>query len=292
MKRKTKKYKFVYLVFLTLLYFGINFNLKNKSFEQSNEEFVNSMLQNSNYHFVSKDKNIIDNVFEIVSDIDVTQPVSIIDKVFAYQEAEQIQNIQQFSYIQNIVVDNPRVYIYSTHPEEGYSNTDFNVVTASLLLQEKLNSYGIQTIVESRNATQYIKDNNLKNNYSATKQFLKDAVNNYKNLELIIDLHRDSVPIGVSTTTEINGKKYAKVMFVMNVNYPNYKIAQNINKIMLNKYPTISRGMYDKYDDAYNQELNSKLILIELGSKFNTREEVINTINILAEAIKEQLNER
>lgn len=291
--RKNKGHKFLYyLVFLFGLYICININFKKVKFESSNEEFINNILQSSSYHLVTNEENIIDNIISKISNIDMKKPVTIIDKVFAYQNDIEIQNIQEFSYIQNIVVDKPRVYIYNTHPKEGYNDTDFNVVMASLMLQEKLNSFGIQTLVESRDAGKYIEDNNLTNNYSATKQFLKDALNKYGSFDLIIDLHRDSVPNGVSTVTEINGKNYAKVMFVMNVNYSNYQLAQKINKILNSKYSTISRGIYDKQFDSFNQELNSNAVLIEVGSTKNSYEEVKNTIGALAESIKELLNER
>jgi len=283
---------FKYLIFLIILYLLINANLSKHQFKSGNEQFVNGILQKSNYYFVSNDENILDSFINKVSNIDVKQPVSIIDKEFAYQKEIYIENQQQFAYVQNVVVDKPRVYIYSTHPLEGYKDTKFNVVSASIMLQEKLNSYGIQTLVESRDAGEYIKQNNLTNNYSATKQFLKDALSKYGTFDLIIDLHRDSVPTGVSTTTKINGKNYAKVMFVMNVNYPNYQFAQKIDKILTTKYPTISRGMYNKYDDTFHQELNNNAVLIELGSTFNTYEEVINTIDALSVTIKELLNEK
>ena len=289
-KRKNKCHVIFNIIFLMILYICIDKSLKNISFENGNEEFVNNILQYSSYHFVSNENNI--DIISKISNIDITKPVSIIDKVFAYQEDVYVENHQQFSYVQNTVVDKPRVYIYSTHPLEGYTDTKFNVVNASVMLQEKLNSYGIQTLVESRDAGEYIKQNNMTNNYSATEQFIKDALNKYGSFDLIIDLHRDSVPTGVSTTTQINGKNYAKVMFVMNVNYPNYQFANKLNKIIESKYPTISRGMYDKYNDTFNQELSNKAILIELGSKTNTYEEVVNSIDALSEAIKELLNER
>ena len=45
-------------------------------------------------------------------------------------------------------------------------------------------------------------------------EFLENKKNEYNSLEYFLDIHRDSVN-GNITTTEINGVKYAKVMFVL-----------------------------------------------------------------------------
>lgn len=297
LKRK-KNYKFIRdLIFLVLLYLVINFNFKRITFENSNEEFINNLLQSSNYHLVvtRENTNFYEKIIDMVSNIQIKSPVTIIDKVFAYKTENDMYNVQEFSYIQNSVVDNPRVYIYSTHPKEEYKTDGFNVVMASLMLQEKLNSIGVETIVEPRSSSEYIKNNNLSynNSYLATKEFLTDALEKYGSFDLIIDLHRDSVSKSISTVAKIDGKKYAKIMFVMNKNYTsNYKFAQSINNIISSKYPGISRGIYDKYVDTFNQNLSEKVVLLELGTTYNTYEEVKNSIDALSETIKELLNER
>ena len=183
-------------------------------------------------------------------------------------------------------------YIYSTHPTEKYLD-NYNVVEASLLLQSKLNEIGIQTLVESKSASDYIKQHNLSydDSYTATREFLKTTLNIYGDFDLIIDLHRDSVPTGVVTKTNINNKSYAKVMFVMNKDYVNYEFAKKINNVLSSKYSGISRGIYDKHRGHFNQDLNSKNILIELGTSDNTKEEIENSVEALVMTIKEILDE-
>lgn len=258
----------------------------------SNEDFINQILYQSNSHLTDEKYNI----FSFMDKIKIKEPITILDQVFAY---EKQNNVQAFAYIQNNVVDNPRVYIYSTHPTEKYLGDkleqyeiDNTVVLASVILQEKLNALGIETLVEERSASDYIKENNLsyEKSYLATRSFLKDKLDEY-DLDLIIDLHRDAVAKNKTTTT-IDGKDYAKVMFVANVNYKdNIALANKLNNIINNKYKSLSRGIYNKYVDNFNQDLNKNVLLLELGGNYNTIDEVLNTIDALALSIKELLYE-
>ena len=166
------------------------------------------------------------------------------------------------------------------------------MIDASLILQEKLNSIGIQTIVEPRNVVSYMQENKISDSYSASRVFVKDALKDY-DYDLIIDLHRDQVSTKVSTTSSVNGKEYAKVMFVINTSYEeNFDLATQMNNIISKEYKDVTRGIYKKYIDSFNQDLSSNVLLLELGSTKNDSLEVINSIDILVEAIKELLNER
>lgn len=295
LKRK-KKFRFLnYLLFVILLFMIINFILKDIKLD-SNTKFIDQLFYQSNSHIVSKvDNNLFSEFINTINNIQLSNPITILDKVFAYEKEPDVT--QAFAYIQNNVVDNPRVYIYSTHPNEGYLGEkvegyelDNTVILASILLQEKLNEKGIGTIVEERSASQYIKEHNLNydQSYQATRVFLKNQLEN-NDFDLIIDLHRDAVPKS-TTTTVIDNQSYAKIMFVANVNYKeNIALANELNSIINNKYPTLSRGIYNKYVDNFNQDLDSNVILLELGGNYNKMEEVLPTIDALANSIEELL---
>lgn len=270
---------------------------KNMNLENSNQEFINNLLSSSNAYFQEENKqnNLISKFINSINNIELKEPITIIDKVFAYEEP--IVNTQNFFYAQNIVVDNPRVYIYSTHSNEGYIgekiegyDMDVGVVLASILLQEKLNEKGIMTIVEERNTYTYAKENNLDDTYQASRIFLKEALEK-NDFDLIIDLHRDAVSKTITTTT-IDNRNYAKVMLVMNKNFPNVSFAKKLNDIIDDKYPTLSRGLYYKYYDNFNQDLSPNAVLMELGGNYNTFDEVKNSIDALANSIEELLNEK
>ena len=279
--KKPKRVNFiVFLIIILILFLVVNFLLK-KIELNSNELFVKRLLQKSNYYLINEnlDTNLTYKLFKF----DLKNPITIMDKVFAYEK-----DIQTFAYIQNNFVDNPRVYIYSTHPNEKY--IDNTISYASLILQEKLNSLQVETIVEERSVVEYLEDNNLEfdDSYKATREFLSDKLKIY-DFDLIIDLHRDAVN---NTTVKINNKEYAKIMFVQNVNYKdNITLANKLNDILNEKYSGITRGIYNKYVDNFNQDLNNNVLLIELGGNTNTFNQVNNSIDALAYSIKELLNE-
>lgn len=279
--KKPKRVNFiVFLIIILILFLVVNFLLK-KIELNSNELFVKRLLQKSNYYLINEnlDTNLTYKLFKF----DLKNPITIMDKVFAYEK-----DIQTFAYIQNNFVDNPKVYIYSTHPNEKY--IDNTISYASLILQEKLNSLQVETIVEERSVVEYLEDNNLEfdDSYKATREFLSDKLKTY-DFDLIIDLHRDAVN---NTTVKINNKDYAKIMFVQNVNYKdNITLANKLNDILNEKYSGITRGIYNKYVDNFNQDLNNNVLLIELGGNTNTFEQVNNSIDALAYSIKELLNE-
>lgn len=279
--KKPKRINFiVFLIIILILFLVVNFLLK-KIELNSNELFVKKLLQKSNYYLINEnlDTNLTYKLFKF----DLKNPITIMDKVFAYEK-----DIQTFAYIQNNFVDNPRVYIYSTHPNEKY--IDNTISYASLILQEKLNSLQVETIVEERSVVDYLEDNNLEfdDSYKATREFLSDKLKTY-DFDLIIDLHRDAVN---NTTVKINNEEYAKIMFVQNVNYKdNIILANKLNDILNEKYSGITRGIYNKYVDNFNQDLNNNVLLIELGGNTNTFNQVNNSIDALAYSIKELLNE-
>ena len=296
MKLKKKKSVKIFIIPLLIVFLIIIINIFIKDLKlNSNEKFIKNMLTRSNYFFVDdvEDEKLFSN-FNIFN-LDLNQPISIIDKVFAYEK--NIGNEQVFSYIQNNIVSNPRVYIYSTHQNEKYLGEklenyeiDNTVVLASIILQEKLNSLGIETIVEERSVSNYLNENDLSfvDSYLATRSFLNDKLSKY-DFDLIIDLHRDATS-KEKTTVSIDGKDYAKIMFVQNVNYKdNITLANKLNDILTSKYSNISRGIYNKYVDNFNQDLSNNVVLIELGGNYNTIDEVLNSIDVLANSIKELL---
>lgn len=203
-----------------------------------------------------------------------------------------------------IKVTNPRVYIYNTHQLEGYAETNPeysitpNVQMASYLLKDRLNSFNIPTIVEMGNISDLLNSNGWSYSYSykASRYFIEETLKKNKNLDLIIDLHRDSISHDRSTIT-YNNKKYAKIMFVVGEDYDtyqsNFELANNLNNLLKEKIPEISRGVVLKggkgVNGIYNQDLSKNMILIECGGNENTIDEVINTIDLFANVIKSYL---
>jgi len=207
--------------------------------------------------------------------------------------------------------DEPLVYIYNTHQTEKYKsgyleayNVSSTVLMAAKILKEYLEDLGIKTIVEEDDVAGKLHSLNWKYGYSykVSRMFMENAKEQYPSLNYFIDLHRDS-SIYDKTTTEINGEKYVKILFVVgldNDNYePNLKLAEDLSKILKQYNSNLYRGIMKKsgagVNGVYNQDFGSNTMLIEVGGQYNNISEVNNTLkvfaNILADFIKEDLSE-
>lgn len=312
--KKVKKisiFKITFFILLTLFFFNFFTNtLFNFKLANSNQEFIAYMLKDSNHHLLYENKFSIIKTIKQIFNIDLSSK-GILETVFGKEiqefEDEEIGNKSEYVYDPNPAqINEPKVYIYNTHQLESYDNTDYNDITpnvlmASYLLKEELNKAGIPTIVESSNITEYIKQNNLKyyQSYDASRYYAEKVVKDNQNLDLVIDLHRDAIEKNASTVT-INDKEYAKLLFVIGMEHENYEsnleVATAINNIIKEKYPTLTRGIITKsgknVNGIYNQDLNPNSILIECGGYKNSFSEVVNTINLLSQIIKEYLNGR
>ena len=144
-------------------------------------------------------------------------------------------------------------------------------------------------------------ENNLNHaeSYSASRYYLEKIMKENNNIDLFIDLHRDSIQHNLSYIN-INNKDYAKILFVIGLQNPNYNknlsLVEKLNTNINNKYPNLSRGILKKegtfVNGVYNQDLDENIILIELGGYQNNIEEINNTLDILSIILKEYLYEK
>ncbi len=226
-----------------------------------------------------KDKINISNYLKIDNKFEYNLP--LLSSLYKYNNSN----------VKEVFKEIPSIYIFNTHYEEEYSDT--NVIEISKILSNKLKENGFNSIFEDINYKEYIKINNLIgiNNYVVLRKIIEDKINK-NDLKLIIDLHRDSINKKDSTIT-INNKKYAKVLFVVDNYYKDYlkkyDLAYKLNSY-LDKYKGLSRGVYVKNGKGFNQDLSNNMILLELGGYQNTKEELINTIDIIIDMIKEYIN--
>ena len=170
---------------------------------------------------------------------------------------------------------------------------------ASYLLKEKLNKNGVSSIVEDTNLAEFLNINNWDHSksYAASRLLILDKQSKYNTLKYYIDIHRDSVNKSASTAT-INGKSYAKILFVVGLEHDNYQLnvetASNINSLFNKYYPGLSRGLYKKsgpgVNGIYNQDISGNAMLIEVGGYENTIEEVFNTIDAISTILTKYIN--
>lgn len=326
MKRfKTKKRvsfnsirKIIVISIIFLLITLLSTAIENIKLSTNNEEFLKCLLEDSNHHLVYKKHNskLSTKLLRFLTSFNMEKPETILVSNNSIYERdsmdiEEIHKIDsQMYYVKSPVKqekNDPIVYIYNSHQSEEYNSDEYEgynikpgVMMASYILKDYLEKKGIHSIVEEGNINEFLNLNNWNYNYSydASRYFINDTLEKNPSIKYIIDLHRDAV-IKDASTTVINNKSYAKVIFVVGLEHPNYqKNLDNVEKLnsIINKdYPTLSRGILKKagayVNGIYNQDISENAMLIEVGGYENTIEEVINTLEALSQVIKEYIDE-
>ncbi len=252
---------------------------------------------------LNSENKVINSIVEVITNNNYIDPVAIILKKYSANYNSQENNNNDVPVINEET--SPLVYIYNTHQTEKYNssldiNINYSVLDASYLLQEKLKKYNISSVVESGSIKDILDTNNWNyaSSYKVSRMYLENAKKNIPSLKYFIDLHRDSVNKKISTV-EINGKSYARILFVLgleNINYSeNKKVMEFMENFLNTNYYGISRGIFERegpgVNGVYNQDFSTNCVLIEVGGEYNTTEEVANTIEVIAEMINAYIGE-
>lgn len=202
-------------------------------------------------------------------------------------------------------VDGPQILIYHTHSQEGFVDSvpgDNSTTIVGVgeylaqLLQEK--GYNVMHVTSVYDLVDGKLDRNEA--YSKAQAEISAILAENPSIQSVIDLHRDGVAEGTHLVTEINGKPTAKFMFFNGLsrtkkNGPidylyNPYIQDNLAltlqlKLMCEQYyPGLARNIYLK-SLRYNLHLSDKALLIECGAQTNTLEEMMNTMEPLADVL-------
>ena len=168
------------------------------------------------------------------------------------------------------------------------------------MVAQALQGKNIGALVESRSVAEYVSKNSWSyaSSYKASRVYLEDTASQHETLKYFIDFHRDSVSYANSTIT-IDGKPYAKIMFVLGTDNDrheeNHQIIKELDARLNEKYPGLSRGIRPNggagYNGVYNQDFATTMLLIEVGGEYNTYEEVYNTAQAVADVLAEYVTE-
>lgn len=313
--KSRKRFKVLIFIFLliTSFYYTLTILLQ--------DSFIpKKMIIGSSLSYVTKD----DNIFSFLKE-KITNPknivYSVLNKMVGYEDITVFNegydlyynfDESKSEYVEETNqkyknVKDPVVYIYNTHQLEEYSvnaNNEYsispNVMIASFMLKEELNSLGIKTIVETSNIKKYLNTNkmNYYQSYDASRYYIKKSLNKYNSIEYIIDIHRDSIKKDQSIVSYKNDN-YARVLFVVGLGNKNSKynvtLAETLDKKFNSKIKNISRGIIkykgDETNAVYNQDLSKNAFLIEIGGVDNTIDEVNNTVKLLSKILYEIIKE-
>ncbi len=282
MKLNTSKFKKIILFIILIIILVFYISLINSSFSSKLESIITNKYKLDNI-------NLKDNLY-------YTSSINNIDN--------NIIDVSDISISDEIIEDNPPIiYIYNTHDTEKYSSpftSDYTITPdvkiASYILKDHLNDLGINSYVETKSISEYLKTHNLNYNgsYRASREYMLEELKNH-DYKILIDIHRDSVNYKY-TLYEKNNKKYARIMFVLATKHDNYEknreFINYINDKLNDNYKGISRGIMIRENEVFNQDLSENAILIELGGVDNTIEEINNSLEVLANILNEYILER
>lgn len=274
-------------------------NIKNKVIK-----YLLVLLIIFSYYFILKKTNFLEIIKEEIKHKYNNSEINIekIKTEIVYKSLNKIVDLTDINISKSISLNNNNlVYIYNTHDTEKYAlpfTSDYSIIPdvtlVSKMLKEYLKSYNIDSYIESSKIKDYLKKNKLKysDSYEASRYYLEKNLNN--NYELILDIHRDSLRRKY-TLYEKDNKKYARILFIIGASNKNYKknkeVAENLNSRLNDKYKGMSRGVTIREDTTYNQDLNSKIILVKIGGIDNTLEELNNTIEVFSKVISDYIKE-
>jgi stage II sporulation protein P len=196
----------------------------------------------------------------------------------------------------------PEVYIYHTHNREAFLpelpnaksadeayDPNKNITRYGSRLVQELESMGIPTI---QTTVDYWTMGPYWNAYEYSRKTVEQVLKQNPGLKMVLDLHRDSDPKAVTTTT-VNGKSTAGIYIIIGGMNPNHaeneKLASRLKDQMDKEYPGLCRGIWRKtstqYNTVYNQDLSPNSILLEIGGPENTPDELNLAIDDLAHVI-------
>ena len=199
-------------------------------------------------------------------------------------------------------VDGPQILIYHTHSQEGYADSlagDMKTSVVALgayLTQILTEKYGIEVL---HHTGQY-DVSNRDGAYAEALPNLEQILKENPSIEVVIDLHRDGVPITTHLVTEINGKPTAQIMFFNGLSKTtalgeleylanpyiedNLAFSFQMQLAATEYYPDFARRIYLK-GYRYNMHLLPKSLLVEVGAQTNTFQEAKNAMEPLADLL-------
>lgn len=198
-------------------------------------------------------------------------------------------------------VEGPQILIYHTHAHEDFEDSvegdeSTTIVGAgeklAMLLEEE---YGFRVLHHKG-----VYDNVRDDAYAEALPSIEQILAENPTIEVVIDLHRDSMSGDRKLVMDLQGRPTARFMFFNGLSHTkkggdisyleNPYIQENLAlsfqaQVAANEYyPGIARKVYLKAY-RYNMHLKPKYMLIELGAQNNTVEEIMNACDPLAHVL-------
>lgn len=210
--------------------------------------------------------------------------------------------------------EGPQILIIHTHGSEAYTpdmadtyssadnfrtqDPEYSVIRVGDELVSCLESYGI-SVIHDKNIFDYP---SYTGSYARSGEAVKKYLEEYPEISVVIDLHRDAIGDGdvvYKTIAEDGGKPCSQLMLLCGtgengLEFPNWqenlKFALYLQSAVVSKYPSLSRPIALK-KERYNQHLSIGSLILEVGSSGNTLSEALNAVRLFADAVAPALKE-
>lgn len=289
-RKKRFKFKFLFLLLIFTISLYKTFHYLLKSNIKINDKILVKILLNDTY---KSNNNYIGDIYKKIKNNYSPTKLLMTNYYDIKIPTEKVSNDDK----------NYLIYVYNTHQTEEYAANTFleqevhpTVMMASYIMEDIFNKNNYKTLVEERSISDLLNANNWKyyKSYEASRIYLNDSKEKNPSLKYFIDVHRDSLEKDKSTII-INNKSYAKLIFLLGGENPNYlenkEFIEKINNKIEEKYPNLSKGIYKKegvgVNGVYNQDNSKYTILVEIGGYQNTTDEVLNSTLAFTECFLE-----
>ena len=190
----------------------------------------------------SEDENIVNKDDDYIKFHIGEENIPTLNKSEESEKTDETTSVVSSEYKNNIRLtkDNPTMLIYHTHAGETYldspegnyhsqNNKDKSVIEIGTLLTEQLNQkgWGIAHSTKYHDYPQFTKS------YVNSLETVKSMLNNYKSINIALDLHRDGRDLKTEDdikkesermTTTYKGEKVAKFFFVVGMKNENINL--------------------------------------------------------------------
>lgn len=219
-----------------------------------------------------------------------------------YELTDELLNLD------GVEINKNKVIIYHTHTCESYTPTeqywyegtgnfrttdlDYSVVRVGEELKSQLESYGCE-VIHDKTLHDYPAYNG---SYSRSLKTVQNIINENKDVDIVIDLHRDAIAdSSYAPKVKIGEELVSQLLFVIGTDKANPEHtswSQNLKFAV--KAQTKSNSLYPGLfkpiilrNSTYNQNVAKAACIIEVGATGNTLEESMNSMKYLAKVLQE-----
>ena len=296
---------------------SVNLGMIDNIKKETNISKENEVIEQSTTEENKVEENETENVIQAETGLKTeVQPSNVPNKYTSEFNGVQIRNETDYELTEEILnpegleVNSDNIIIYHTHACESYTASEkyqyeqtgnfrttdknFSVVRVGTELTNQLKSYKFN-VIHSETLHDYP---SYTGSYSNSLATVTKLLEENKNTDIVLDLHRDAIGDNTYAPTVKIGDEYAaQLMFVVGGNgsaiphenwQQNLKFAIKVQEKANELYPGLFKPIILR-ESGYNQQVSKAASLIEVGATGNTLDQCLVSMKYLAKVLDEVL---